>query len=348
MFKRSLSAALLSLVISFAAAAQTVYTISPSAGPVEGGTQVTITSSTPFGGGPYTLYFGTAAVSATLINSTTIRAITPPHLPGAVEVLLMTGARDIAFAINRTFAYEGDTDVAYERLLLPVYTQPIPGAFGSEFRTELNATLAAGDRVAIYGLSRNCTFICIQGPDDPHVLTTDFPRLNQNDVEPDGTPGQFVYIPRDQSGRVAMNLRAYDTSRSAENFGTEIPVVRDTEFADIHPIVLVGIPTDARFRNTLRIYSAGQGGNVSLRIQGAGVDIQQSLHLPAQPDLLHPGYVQFSNFPIGVGPVRVTIDGVAQPSSPPQPSVSHWAFVSVTNNATQHITTITPQPRRKQ
>jgi hypothetical protein len=67
--------------------------------------------------------------------------------------------------------------------------------------------------------------------------------------------------------------------------------------------------------------------------------------LPPQTGLTHPGYVQFTNFPVNAGVVSVTLDGTIPIQSPPLPNVNYWAFVSVTNNTTQHFTTITPQPR---
>jgi hypothetical protein len=54
----------------------------------------------------------------------------------------------------------------------------------------------------------------------------------------------------------------------------------------------------------------------------------------ADDALFSPAYGVFTDFPIGDEPVRVSIDA-------DQPI---WAFISVTNNETQMITTITPQP----
>lgn len=345
MLNRLLFAALLSSSLSLAAAANTLaYSMSPQRGSASGGTVVTLHG--PNAAVTTSVSFGTALVAATRVNATTLTVMTPPQLPGSASRTVPVKFWVFGASVNTglTFTYDDDDEASFERLLLPVYTLPVKGAFGSEFRTELRATLANGDRAEIYGLARQCVFLCIEQPGDPHVLTKDSPDLDDRQIEPDGKPGQFVYVPREQSGRVAMNLRVFDTSRSAENFGTEIPIVREREFADVRPLVLVGIPTDPRFRNTLRIYSAGDGGFVSLTIQGTGVRVQHTLRLPAQSDTDHPGYIEFSNFPQNAGVVRVTIDGSSLNRTPPLPNVNYWAFVSVTNNATQHITTITPQP----
>ncbi|MEO8381387.1 MAG: hypothetical protein ABI779_17135, partial [Acidobacteriota bacterium] len=241
------------------------------------------------------------------------------------------------------FTFEGSAEGAFERVLLPVFVAPIQGAFGSEFRTDFRARHVGGGDLSIHGLRYPCTVTCIQGPDDPYVLTPGA-EADPANTEPTGTPGAFLYVAKNRIRDVAMNVRAYDTSRSAENFGTEIPVVREEEFASEHPLGLVGIPTDVRFRNTLRIYSAGPGGAVDVKIDGAGVHAEHFLLLPEQPDLMHPGYIEFTNFPVNAGTVRVTLTGRQPITSPPSPSPVFWAFVSVTNNETQHITTVTPQP----
>jgi hypothetical protein len=335
-----LPAALLSLVFCLHAAAQDTYTITPDRGPVAGGTVVTIRGE--FGEWPYGVIFGSVGVPATRVNATTLVATTPAHLPGTVPVTIFE--YDIGIPSGLTFTFEGETEAAFRRLLLPVFTEPIRGAFGSEFRTELRARLANGSRAEIHGLARQCPTLCVERPDAPFVLTFDSPSLESPNLAPAGKPGQFIFIPRNEEGRVSMNLRGYDTSRSAENFGTEIPIVPEDEFfRGGDPVVLVGVPSDARFRNTLRIYSIGDlNSPVLVEIDGPGISIDHVVQLTAGETFLHPGYAQFSNFPISAGTLRVRITPIIP--RPIEGGGSYWAFISVTNNETQHITTITPQP----
>jgi hypothetical protein len=65
----------------------------------------------------------------------------------------------------------------------------------------------------------------------------------------EGKPGRFLYIAADQAKDFSANLRVYDTSRAAENLGTEIPIVRASEFRTT-PFALLGMPRDVRFGNT--------------------------------------------------------------------------------------------------
>ena len=66
-----------------------VSSVSPNQGPVTGGTEVTITGQ---GLGDATgVHFGTSsATSVVVVSSTEIRAVAPAHLPGAVDVEVVT------------------------------------------------------------------------------------------------------------------------------------------------------------------------------------------------------------------------------------------------------------------
>jgi hypothetical protein len=322
--------------------AQVQYSITPNRGPVGGGTEVTIQGQ--FGTWPYGVIFGDVSVPAMRVNETTLRATTPAHLPGTVDVTIFE--YDMGIPTGLKFTFEGDPQEAYEPMLLPIFMPGIPGAYGSLFRVDFRARLQKETQADIHGLAFPCRVTCINLA--PVItLTTGAPATHPDDVEYTGDPGAFLYLPKEQAGRVAMNLRAYDTSLSDENFGTELPIVRVREFAKGgDPITLIGVPADPRYRNTLRIYSYGFTSTpVAVTIQGDnGLFLEQVVELPGQPDVFHPGYVQLTNFPAGTGTLRVTITPIIPPISAPIPPPDRWAFISVTNNTTQHITLVTPQP----
>ncbi|MEO8381386.1 MAG: IPT/TIG domain-containing protein [Acidobacteriota bacterium] len=338
-------AALLSFALTLMAGAQTPgYTMSPQSGSASGGTLVTL--HVPNAAVVSSVYFGSVLVGATRVDSTTLATLTPAQLPGSatgtVPVKLWVFGASVSTGL--TFTYDNDAELVFERLLLPVFTPPVTGAFGSEFRTDFRASLVHGDSANIFGLARQCVILCVEGPDIPHSLTPEFPELDVTRIEPVGTPGQFIYVPREELGRAAMNLRAYDTSRAAQNFGTEIPIVREGDFfSSSETLALVGIPSDPRFRKTLRVYGAGQyGAGLVVSIEGNGVKTDHSISVPPSSPT-HPGYVELSSFPTGTGYLTVTIYNPVPHGIVPASEI--WAFVSVTNNETQHITTITPQPR---
>ena len=117
-------------------------------------------------------------------------------------------------------------------------------------------------------------------------------------------------------------------------------MVRLSEFSQ-EEIVLLNVPVDARFRNTLRIYSP-DAGNVQVTVD----NVEHAVALQPGRDPFEPSYAMFTNFPQpeanGPTRIRVKIAPLTPITSPPSPTPRIWAFISVTNNTTQEITTITP------
>ena len=81
----------------------TVTSVSPSTGPVAGGTAVTITG-TNFASGATVTFGGTAATNVVVTNSTTITATTPAHAAGAVAVTV-TNSNGLSGNLANGFTY---------------------------------------------------------------------------------------------------------------------------------------------------------------------------------------------------------------------------------------------------
>ena len=301
--------------------------VSPSSGPVTGGTTVTIHGSGFLPGAR--AFFGGIEVPAQVINSTTIDAVTPEHLPGLnnVGVVQSDGGTQ-----QRLFTYTGDPEPTFTRILLPVLLPPVHGAFGSEFHTYLDGSSFGGTRV--YGLQNFCPILCSYDPAvDANVLPPDG-KLGSK--LPNGTPGRFLFIP--SSTDLQLNLRVYDASRDTENFGTEVPIARGGDFKQ--KIRLHGVPADANFRNTLRIYS-DWGTDLPVTIEFGGQS--RTVTVRAGRDMFEPGYAEFTDFGApSAFLMDVTISVPTPVVLPPVLPRGIWAFISVTNNTTQHITTISP------
>jgi len=320
-----------------AAAAPVISSISATSGPAVGGNVVTIQGS-GFAGcvicsppQPAQVLFGGVSVRTYVAydSDTTMTVIVPPHLPGTVDVTVI--AYDGQVIAEDAYTFTGTVDDAFERVLLPILTPPTPGQFGSSFETSLLLSNEAPFvRAYIYGLVPPCRGIsgCIVF--DPHETPVELKPQGQSDFfETDGTPGRFIYVAKNAVPQLTGNLRVFDASRGANNFGTELPLVRQSEFRA--RVGLLGVPLDPRFRNTLRIY-AGKPVAATVRFGGESHVVQ----LDAAENVFDPAYGAFSLFPAGTGTVDVVIEA-AEPV---------WAFVSVTNNDTQLITTITPQAVR--
>jgi IPT/TIG domain len=306
------------------------FSMTPASGNVIGGTVVTITGDLlPHN---YDVYFDfNRALAVTRVDDHTLVAIAPPHVAGVSTIGLRVFG--VGVPTGLTFEYTGDSRAAFERFLLPVFTPPIPGAFGSEFRTDFDAiNLVAYYGMRIFGLNDGCCGSPYNPRLPAHLGQWGNPEANaaMPALVPNGTPGRFAYVSKEHALGFEANLRAYDTSRSAENFGTEIPVVRGGDFKT-EKFALLGVPLDPRFRNTLRIYGYEEG--LTVTIQGLGGT--RTVTLTGATDTFTPAYAQISDFPTGTGVTDVIIDAGA--------GTGVWAFITVTNNETQHITTITPR-----
>lgn len=335
------------LIFSAASAfAQVITSVTPSSGPVTGGTQVTIKGSgfsdvcAPPKACPAKslyVYFSTdLAASSTLIDAQTIVAVTAPHLPerAAVTVCQLGGCTWLPDA----FTFVGDPGDAFDRILLPIFLPPTQGAFGSEFVTWFEMwNKVDGPDVAVYGFPYVCPVMCVPTLGPPYLLS----HINATVIQPfGGTPGWILFVPKERASAVAATLRVYDRSRVSSTLGTEIPVVHDRDFhADT--IALLGLPLDSRFRNTLRIYSATPAEtDVKVTIG----DSTSVVHLAPGADLFQPATATFTAFPpplsggsdAGFVTRRVTIEPLVA-------GTRIWAFISVTNNETQQITVISPQ-----
>ena len=328
---------LLVTLLAFPLLAQTPYSITPSAGPTSGGTEVTIKGD--FGNVGYAVIFGSESVPATRVDEHTLVAITPPHLPGTVPVILFEF--DFGIVTGLTFNFFGGVPPAFERVMLPVFSPPVHGAFGSEFHTELRIVNSGSATASLYGLRPACRLsTCIFIPETmPYELGSNA-EVEPVDVDNDGDPARFLWVDKNQNVDLNFNLRVHDVTRSASNFGTEIPVVRDNDWT-INKIVLVGVPTDPRFRNTLRIY--GQNPFIAKVTVGDRPPVR--IPLSTTNSIFDVPYAALGDFPIGTGTVRVTIEAesLLGPSIGPIEEPM-WAMITVTNNDTQLISTITPQP----
>ncbi|HEX2121824.1 MAG TPA: hypothetical protein VHL59_09300, partial [Thermoanaerobaculia bacterium] len=110
-------------------------------------------------------------------------------------------------------------------------------------------------------------------------------------------------------------------------------------------IALLDVPIDPRFRLTLRIYGLNRGTDF------VNVTVNGKLHqIPLHPssDPFTPSIIVFTDFPpphelpAGQSTINVTVDTPRGPGGVVIPGSPIWAFIAVTNNVTQHITTIVP------
>jgi IPT/TIG domain-containing protein len=329
-----------------------ITSISPAEGPVAGGTTVTIHGSgfnntciicSPPFADPIVFFGGTRSPSVHVIDASTMTAVTPAHLPRNVfvRVGLHDGSQSDSILEN-AFTFTGDPESAFEPVLFPIFQPPVDGAFGSRFETiaRVGSTGALNGAPAIYGVDTQCSLADpTMFPFNPFAIVAErfLPTTCSHSV------GRIFWI---QSGtRLGASLRVRDTSRQASSHGVEVPVVKRSDFTN-DSLVLLGVPADPRFRKRLRVYGLPMREvvvNVEINGNGAGYVLLQ----PSE-SLFEPSYAEFTNFATNLPPdsfMRVRLfmgrlpDGTIPPNTPP-----FWGLISVTNNDTQEITVISPQP----
>jgi hypothetical protein len=316
--------------------------VSQSVGSTAGGTEVIvtvaaahcinhpITACPP----PSIAFDGVPATNVVVIDQSHFRATTPPHAAGAVNVVVTDASfTKSSYAFRYYDPMTPPSAKFFERILIPVIFNG-PGAFGSQWVTELSLIDTSGFTMEpwrpIAGLAAipSSKAIVFGSGDAPN--------------------GLFLVVPRQVSPALTLHAAVRDTSRGDREWATEIPVVRESRFSST-PIQLLDIPIDPHFRTMLRVYSPTFDPSGSLRVHitiyalDTGFVIRSTFltlaNAPGCSDALscaeHPSFAALPDLTSNLQPGRARIQLEA--------FVPIWAFATVTNNETQHVTVVSPQ-----
>jgi hypothetical protein len=252
----------------------------------------------------------------------------------------------------------------FERILVPIVicNHAIPGAFGSLWTTRLAITNTATGSVSIFGYDpypSGCIIaVCPPVGRTPPGITF-FPIVCPGSA----SQGAIVQVERQYAASVAFQLHVQDVSRQSETWGTEIPVVRESGLRR-SAFQLLDVPLTAEFRSTLRLYDIDARPAAQARVRfyrvnsathspldlvvAAPLDalvVERTISLSVERRGADPaydvGYAELSN--LGSLPELSGTDRLRIEVQPLTPDLRLWAFISTTNNVTQHVTTITPQ-----
>lgn len=249
-------------------------------------------------------------------------------------------------AIPASAQFTGD---GFEVFLLPIASPETPGAYGSLWVTHTSLYNAAHRPISIPAdvyplvcLFPNCT---------PVVLPPGSTHDSLVFQTPTGTPpGALIWVKDEIVSDVRFSLRVQDISRQALTWGTEIPVVRERDLFR-RAIHLHDVPLDPRFRQSLRVYDPlPHTGCRSVRIRFIDQE-DGSVLLDETAELRRSDCNQTAG---SVWPSAMEWHGLAERAghhsgrmvieiTPLQDDMDIWGFVTINNNETQHVTTITPQ-----
>lgn len=164
----------------------------------------------------------------------------------------------------------------------------------------------------------------------------------------------FIYVRKEDASSLSMSLLVESSDRNhpeARSFN-ELPVVREREFT-AGKIQIAGVRMDDGFRKTLRIYGLDGHTATAVRVRVYSLTASKLLFeqnyalMPAGPMFNSAGQqaapafnmeCDLSNYWLQSDgtPVRVEVE-------PLFPGTKIWAFVSITNNTTQHFYNVLPQ-----
>jgi hypothetical protein len=169
-----------------------------------------------------------------------------------------------------------------------------------------------------------------------------------------GGPGGVIYVvERAHRDQVHLSLRIADVNRRPVSMGTEIPIVREEDWL-ARAVELLDVPTDFSVRQALRVYDPDASQQVSVRmtihpltenetIAEAVIEPRGgSVWNPSFPWYDLPDYAEISDL-VTAFPQIAAYPRVRIRLEPTGPGMRYWAFVTITDNMTQHVSVITPQ-----
>jgi IPT/TIG domain len=339
------AALVLAFVLTTTASSATpaITSLFPSAGYPWGGTQVHISGNDlldkafqtcydnfPCEVCPIRVYFGNVLADVIDASPGGVTLVTPPHGRGLADVTIKVPGRPDAFLAD---AFEFD-DLASESSVLGHYYVPVsaiesPGANGSIWNTEFTIHNPTQYSIPVLGqFCENTPAGCevVLAPNETKALQF-YPGRGES---------SSFSLPINIQDQLIMSLRVRDLSRQSQDWGSQLPLVPLKEFIG-NVKQLLDVPVDPGYRTLLRAFGNDE---VIVRVHPlSGTEILDERRFdtplvavdPITPAVRASGHervrvvVEFTDGALNEGPY------------------SGWAFITLTNNITQHVTIITPQ-----
>lgn len=228
-----------------------------------------------------------------------------------------------------------------EQVLLPISPSVVHCARDSRYETRLiafNQDEKRGGALCSGGACRNLE------PMGSVELSGDYAG---------GSPmPSFVYLPKDEAATTKLSLIVESASLlgdPADRAFTEIPIVRARDFRT-DKIQFIGVRMDEGFRQTVRIYGLDgtQWAHINMNVYDFTTSelLHSCLHWVAPIDGqdaqgrdLRPAFGMecdmSDHLPTDGRKVRIVLEPLTE-------GLKYWAFLSITNNETQHFYTVMP------
>lgn len=248
-----------------------------------------------------------------------------------------------------SFTAAAHAQLADHRIVLPLPIGELPGQHGSQWRTELAIRNTGPEEVKLLNSNSECRVTCPIGefriaPNTTLILS---PANSPTYSEPQILRVAPGTTPTSPAEWLRFQFRAHDVSRRTDNWGVEIPVLRPSAFIGNESVHLLNIPADARYRHLIRVYAVDATAPVRVRLiaraTATGALLKDAtIELAAAPEFEErwtPAYAPLSDVisPTEASAFDIELRAVDQVTP-------IWAFASVTNNETQHVSVVTPQP----
>lgn len=287
-----------------------------------------------------TILFGNQPATDIVRNADGSVTVTTPALaPGVHDLSIRSGGHlpvDLVtpaalYVFNENSRFDA---TQFERVLLPIYFNG-PGSHGSLWITEQVISNLRPWTIPTGHIEQSLSMVWFNR------------AIESNAYYPEtvfgSATGFGLLLPRSDANDVAIATRVRDVSREAEGYGTEIPAVREREMAYNTSLPLLNVPLEPEYRVKLRVYAFLD----DVRTDHAIVRIQPrrgSAEAFSQPVVLRrictgtcaeePLYGELDLPSVPDGRADVHVEGPAEALT--------WAFITVTNNTTQQVTTVTP------
>lgn len=273
-------------------------------------------------------------------------AVVPTLAEGLIDVTVIS-ADGSQVSAPAAFEYTTRFDARdYRRVLFPV-TYAGPGAGGSQWMSEnvvynpgpvgVNTIPSIFQQVPPVG-----TVILFPASLPPQRATTI--ATSRTDV------GALLLVPRGLEHFLRYSSHIRDASRSTRNRGTEIRVVFEEDTAS--QLRLLRVPADPRFRPRLRVYDIdGNEQRVLITITSSDSAHSTSFHVEPRRSFVCVTTpcedAALAALDLAPHLAGIPNDQTAEITVSAPDDRRLWAFVTITNNETQEVTTYTPQKQNR-